>query len=65
MDVGTGSIKEVLKFAMGRSFVEVVRSCLSAGNYTRTGEDDAEEDEEDRCIDLELDILEKLRACSI
>jgi len=65
MDTDTGSIEELLTFAMGRSFVEVVRACLAAGTDMGTTEDGAEESEEDRCIDLELDLLEKLRACSI
>ena len=65
MAVGTGSIEEALEFATGRSFVEIVRSCLSAGNDTEASDDDEERDEEDRCIDLELGILEKLRAYTV
>jgi hypothetical protein len=65
MDAGTGSIEEQLEFAMGRSFMEIVGSCLSAGNDTKAADDDEEEDEEGRLIDLELDILEKLRACMV
>jgi hypothetical protein len=65
MDVGMGSIQEALEFATERSFVEIVRSCLSAGKDTNTSDGDEEEDEEDRCLDLELEILEKLRACRV
>jgi hypothetical protein len=65
MDGGTGSIQEALEFATGRSFVEIVRLCLFAGKDTKAVDGDEEEDEEDRCIDLELEILEKLRACSV
>ena len=65
MEDGTGSIQETLEFATGRSFVEIVRSCLFAGKDTEAVDGDEEEDVEDRCIDLELEILEKLRACSV
>lgn len=63
-EVGTGTVEEALESAAGRRFVEIVRLCLSTGNKVKIP-DDEEEDEEDRCIDLELVVLEKLRACSV
>jgi hypothetical protein len=72
-EVGSGSIREGLEFAMGKSFADIVLTCLSAGDQEETldeekeedGEESDKEDDDDRCIDLELDILEKLRGCKL
>ncbi|KAE8442864.1 hypothetical protein EG329_002606 [Mollisiaceae sp. DMI_Dod_QoI] len=60
---GKGSIGEALEFATGKTFASVVSLCLTTGNEKEAPEDD--DDEDDQCIDLELDILEKLRSCRI
>ncbi|KAH7393593.1 prion-inhibition and propagation-domain-containing protein [Cadophora sp. MPI-SDFR-AT-0126] len=67
---GTGSIEHALKFAAGSTYASVVRICLSAGDDKKAADNasDDEEDidididvEDDMCIDLELDILDKLK----
>jgi hypothetical protein len=60
-----GSIIEALGFAAGTSFVNVVRLCLSAANGIQGTVSDMNEEEDeydDHCIDLELEILEILKS---
>jgi hypothetical protein len=67
--IGAGSIGEALKFTAGRRFTDVVQICLSAGDVIKGSVDDDEDEEDDdsddRCIDVELGILESLRNCRL
>jgi hypothetical protein len=65
---GRGSIKEALEFAVGKSFAEVAYLCLSAGDAYDASDDECDDEDEnnsDRCIDLEINILERLRGCKV
>jgi len=57
---GVGSIREALEFAAGKTLANVVNLCLSAPK-----DDEYDDDEDDHCLDLELEILEKLRSCKV
>lgn len=60
------SIGNAVEFAVGRTFASVVQSCLAAGDEKASAgdlSDDEDTDSDDACIDLELEILEKLRKC--
>ncbi|KAH6718499.1 prion-inhibition and propagation-domain-containing protein [Leptodontidium sp. MPI-SDFR-AT-0119] len=62
---GKGSIDAALNFAAGKMYAGVVRRCLSAGDDKKNTESAHDEEdidvEDDTCIDLELDILNKLK----
>ncbi|KAJ5043133.1 uncharacterized protein L3040_004516 [Drepanopeziza brunnea f. sp. 'multigermtubi'] len=68
-DTGPGSVGKALEFAAGRTFASVVRSCLSAADEKNAstsgdlGEKEEDIDPDDECIDLEIEILEKLKRC--
>ncbi|KAF8854274.1 hypothetical protein BDZ45DRAFT_677072 [Acephala macrosclerotiorum] len=64
--VGKGSITEALEFTAGKTFATVVNLCLTAGGEKEALQDDDDDevdDKDDRCIGLEIEILEKLRSC--
>lgn len=67
-ETGVGSIRETLEFAAGQRYAEAVSLCLAAGDENKTLDDDNEIDEfedDDRCLDLEIEVLDKLKSCKI
>jgi len=65
---GKESIGHALEFAVGKTFTCVVQSCLSAGDEKPSSgnvDDEDDVDADDACIDLELNILERLRKCRL
>lgn len=57
---GPGTILEMLRFFAGSTFAEVVKRCFGAGDLV-----DEDEDEDEACIDLELDILQLLKQMKV
>ena len=55
---GPGSLFEKLNFAVGSGFVGVVKQCLTADNLD-------EDDGDEACIDLEIQVLEVLRRLKV
>lgn len=59
---------DTLKFAAGARYTEAVKTCLTAGEESSDaeGKDDEEDvDQDENCIDLELEVLESLRGCTV
>ncbi|CAG8983808.1 hypothetical protein HYALB_00006774 [Hymenoscyphus albidus] len=70
-ETGVGSILAALEFAAGRRYAEAVSLCLKAGDRAKSSKgldsDDGldEFEDDDRCLSIEIDVLDMLKSCKI